>query len=139
MKTKNSFFFLVILVVLISACGSNSTPSTIVSAGLFLDPAGTQPTEKYDARAIFYCVVTLDQPAPETVLKASWVAVETNRSAPNLVIKIEEIEPSSSTVVFELQNEGNFWPTGNYKVYLYINDKEALVIPFEVFHDYFPE
>ncbi len=139
MKTRNSFFLFLILLVLVSACGSSSTPTTIVSADLFLDPAGTQPTEKYDARAIFYCIVTLDQPAPETVLKASWVAVETNRSAPNLVIKIEEAIPTSSTVTFKLQNEGNFWPTGKYSVYLYINGKEADVIPFEVFHDYFPE
>jgi len=55
------------------------------------------------------------------------------------VIKIEEIVPTSSTVVFELQNEGNFWPTGQYKLYLYLDGKEMQVIDFDVYHDYFSE
>ncbi len=121
------------------ACSKVTAQSSIISAGLFLDPEGIQQTEKFDARAVFYCIVTLDQTAPGTILKASWVAVETNRSAPDYVIKIEEIVPTSDTVVFKLQNAGNFWPTGNYKIFLYLDGIETRVIDFEVYHDYFSE
>ena len=139
MKTKSFLLIISIFLVITGACASSENTTTISSADLFLDPEGTLPTEKYDARAIFYCIVTLDQAAPDTILKASWVAVETNRSAPDFVIKIEEIVPTSDTVVFKLQNAGNFWPTGNYKIFLYLDGIETRVIDFEVYHDYFSE
>ena len=139
MKTKSSLLILSIFLVIISSCGSADNSTVISSAGLFLDPEGTQPTEKYDARAIFYCIVILDQSIPDSTLRASWVAVETNRLAPNSVIKIDEIVPTSSTIVFKLQNDGNFWPTGHYKLYLYLDGKEIQEIDFDVYHDYFSE
>jgi len=127
MKTKLLLILLIFLVI-ISSCGSADNSTAISSAGLFLDSEGTQPTEKYDARAIFYCIVMLDQPTPDTVLKASWVAVETNRSDQNFVIKIEDVIPTSATIIFKLENAGNFWPTGQYKIYLYLDGKETQVI-----------
>ncbi|MCD6423997.1 MAG: hypothetical protein J7L35_00690 [Anaerolineales bacterium] len=53
------------------------------------------------------------------------------------MIKIEEIVLTSSTVVFKLENASNFWPTGQYKIYLYLDGKETQVIDFEVYRDYF--
>lgn len=139
MKNKLLVIALAALSVLISACAVPQNPTNLVSAGLYLDPEGNQPTEKYDARAVFYCIVTLDQLAPGTALKASWIAVETNRSASNFVIKIEEIVPTSPKVVFKLENAGNFWPTGKYKIYLYLDGNEIRDIDFDVYHDYFSE
>jgi len=139
MKTNFCFLVISIFLIIASGCGSSSIANTVSSAGLYHDSEGTQPTEKYDARAIFYCIVTLDQLITDSTLRASWVAVETNRLAPNSVIKIDEIVPTSSTVVFKLHNEGNFWPTGHYKLFLYLDGKEIMVIDFDVYHDYFSE
>ena len=136
---KLVLIFLIPLMLLINACGSVGNSTIISSAGLYLDPEGMQPTEKFDARAIFYCKVTLEGSGPDTTLQASWVAVETNRAEPNTVVKIEEIKPSDSTVVFKLQNESNFWPTGIYELYLYVDGNLDRVIQFEVAHDYFSE
>lgn len=138
---NKKIFLLIISILLIfpTGCVSSTSPTSISAAGLYLDPEGIQPTNIFDARSIFYYIVTLDQAAPDTTLKVSWVAVETNRSAPDYVIKIEEVVPDSSTVVFKLQNEGHFWPTGKYKVFLYLNGVETRVIDFEVLHDYFTE
>ena len=130
---------MITLTMVCGACSEIPARSSITSAGLFLDSEGTQPTDKYDARAIFYCTVTLDQPIPDSTLRASWVAIETNRLAPNSVIKIDEIVPTSPTAVFKLHNEGNFWPTGHYKLFLYLDGKEIQVIDFDVYHDYFTE
>ena len=139
MKYKLLVVSLIVLSFLGSACAGSQNPTRLVAAGLYLDPEGSQPTEKYDARAIFYCIVNLDQLAPDTVLQASWVAVETNRSDQNFVIHIEDVVPTSNTVVFKLENAGHFWPTGQYQLYLYLDGKESRVIDFEVYHDYFSE
>lgn len=139
MKNNLLVLALITISILVSACAGSQNPTRLASAGLYLDPEGNQSTEKYDARAIFYCIVTLDQLAPGTALKASWVAAETNRSDQNFVIKIEEVVPTSAAVVFKLENAGNFWPTGRYKIYLYLDGKETHVIDFEVYHDYFTE
>ena len=139
MKYKLLVVSLIVLSFLGSACAGSQNPTRLVSAGLYLDPEGSQPTKIYDARAIFYCIVTLDQLAPATVIQASWVAVETNRSDETFVIKIEDLVPTSNTVVFKLENAGNFWPNGQYQVYLYLDGKETRVIDFEVNHDYYSE
>ena len=136
---KLAIIILIPLLLLINACGSVVNSTMISSAGLYLDPEGLQPTEKFDARAIFYCKVTLEGSGPDTTLQASWVAVETNRAEPNTVIKIEEIKPSDSTVLFKLQNESHFWPTGVYELYLYLDGNLDRVIQFEVAHDYSAE
>jgi|GEM_PF-6226997 len=139
MTKKSTLLILSICLVFISGCVSSGNTTSITSTGLFFDREGTKPTDKFDARDIFYLVVSIDQPVSDSILRASWVAVETNRLAPNTVLKIDEVIPTSSPVVFKLQNEGNFWPTGQYKVYLYQDGKEFQVIDFEVFHDYFSE
>ncbi len=139
MKTISIILIISIFLIISSGCVSSANTTTVSTAGLYLDPEGTLPTDNFDARAVFYCIVTLDQPSPDMTLKASWVAVETNRSAPDYVIKIDEVVPTSSTVVFKLQNAGNFWPTGQYKVFLYLDGMETRVIDFDVHHDYFSE
>ncbi len=106
---------MITLTMVCGACSEIPARSSITSAGLFFDLEGTQPTNKFEAEDIFYCIITLKEPIPDTVLQISWVATDTDRAVSNFVIKIEEIVPTSSTVVFELQNEGNFWPTGHYK------------------------
>jgi len=138
---KVSSILIIVMAVsfILGACVPATDPSSLLSGGLFLDPDGSQPAGKYDARAVFYYIVTLDQPHPDSVLQASWVAVETNRADANYVIKIDEVTPIPDEVVFTLENEGNFWPTGQYRVYLYLDGVEIQTIDFEVFHDYFSE
>jgi len=139
MKKISAALIFSIFLVFVSGCASSRNTTSILSAGLFLEREGTNSTEKYEARDIFYLLVNIDQPDSESVLRASWVAVDTNRLAPNSVISIDEITPTSSPVIFELENAGNFWPTGQYKVYLYVDGKESQVFEFEVHHDYFSE
>ena len=80
-----------------------------------------------------------NQLTPGPGLKTSWAAVEANRSDQKFVIKIEDVIPTSATVVLKLENAGSFWPTGHYKIYLYLDGKETQVIDFEVDHNYFSE
>jgi len=120
------------LILLVSACSGKSSTARVENAGLFKDPAGNQSAEAYGWLDIFYCVVSVADPSPGTTVKASWVAVDTDRTSPNTVIKIEEKAVDSSPVIFELKNEGNFWPTGTYQVYLYLDGNFDRVIDFRV-------
>jgi hypothetical protein len=121
-----------------AACSGQEITPAIRSAGLYLDPEGTQPTDKYAAEDIFYCIVELEDPVPEMVLQISWVAADTDRAIPDYLIKIEEVVPTSSRVVFQLINEGNFWPTGLYKVYLYQDEYEIMILEFDVYWELGP-
>ncbi len=138
MKTMKLVLITAALTILAcSACGSPANPTSISSAGLYIDPEGSQPTDKYDTLSVFYCLVTLDGLQSDKVVQASWVAADTDRAEPDFVIKIEEIRPSITTILFQLQNEGHFWPAGTYALYLYLDGKLDRVIEFEVIHDYF--
>ncbi|MFN2281406.1 MAG: hypothetical protein ACK2TZ_06040 [Anaerolineales bacterium] len=115
-----------------SSCSSSANPDWISQAGLFTDPSGTQPTDSYGWREIFYLVVEFDQPPQEAIIQASWIAVDTTRLRPDTIIKIEEKEAQESPLVFELENAGNFWPEGDYQVNVYVNETLYKEIKFIV-------
>lgn len=130
--------FLTLLLVSLSilaaaSCSSQVDPTWISQAGLYADKGGTQPTDSYNWRDTFYLIVELNDAPPDTVVQASWIAVDTNRLEPDTVVKIDSKE-ARSRLVFEIENGGNFWPTGRYQVNLYLNKTPIMEIPFEV-HD----
>ena len=136
MKKEVLFQLILITAILLTAvsCSSNVNPDWISRAGLYADPAGTQPTDSYGWLDIFYLMIELDNVPPDVVIRASWIAVDTNRLRPDTVIKIEEKEAKTSPLIFELENAGNFWPVGEYQVNIYVNDTPYQEIQFTV-HD----
>ena len=136
MKKKTAFQVLLSSLFLLTAvaCSSKVDPNWISRAGLYTDPAGTRPTDSYDWRDIFYLVIELNDAPQDTIVQASWIAVDTNRLRPEAVLKIEEQPAQSSRIVFKLENAGNFWPVGVYQVNIYLDDTLIQEISFEV-HD----
>ena len=126
------FIILLFSLVLTSACGGKSSSANIADAGLYFDPSGLQPTTTYEWRDVFYCVIHVSGATPETVVKASWVAVDTDRAAPNSVLKIEEKTAGVSPVIFKLENIGHIWPVGSYEVYIYLDGDLDRVLEFNV-------
>ena len=124
--------FLLILTSLVCGCSVSTSDAYINNARLYMDLTGNQQTTTYDWLDVFYCVVHISDSTPETIIKASWIAVDTDRAEPNLVIKIEEKSASNSPVIFHLKNEGNFWPLGSYKLFLYLDGKLDQTIDFNV-------
>ena len=125
---------LFIFLSLISACGGGGNRPQIEQAGLYLDPEGKRPTTSFSWRVPFYLIIKLNQAQDNAVIQASWIAMDTNRLAPETVLHIEEKTPESELVVFDLTNEGNFWPIGDFQVNIYINGKLAQELEFEVYH-----
>ena len=95
------------------------------------DEAGDQRVTSYSQDAIFYAQVDLQNAPDDTVLKAVWTAVEAQDTEPNLVINETEFTTGSGVINFNLSND-NLWPTGKYKVDIYMNDTLSTTLEFEV-------
>jgi hypothetical protein len=122
------------LAILATSCGGGATKPGIEQAGLYLDPEGMEATTSYSWIVPFYLIVKTTNAQENTVIQASWIAMDTNRLEPETVLKIEEKTPDGDQVFFYLTNDGQFWPIGDYQVNLYINGKLAEELKFEVYH-----
>lgn len=120
---------LVMLTIL--ACGFSVSTANIKGAKMARDYDGNQPTTVFAPDETFYCVVELANAPDDTTVKASWTAVEVEGVEPNLFIDETELTTGSGTLHFELSND-NLWPTGKYKVDLYLDGKLERTLDFEV-------
>lgn len=131
-KTVVSLLFTIWVVLAAGSCSSSANLDWIDQAGLYTDPSGTQPTDSYGWREVFYLIVEFDQAPQNALIRVSWIAADTTRLRPDTIIKIEEKEPLESPLVFELENAGNFWPEGDYQVNVYVNETLYKEIKFIV-------
>lgn len=135
---KNAFQVRLLLILtlafLATSCGGGATKPQIEKAALYLDPEGTQATTSFSWTVPFFMIVKLTDAQEDTEIQASWIAVDTNRLDPDTLLKIEKKTPQGDQVFFNLTNEGNFWPIGDYQVNLYINGELAEELKFEVYH-----
>ena len=120
---------LVMLTIL--ACGFSVSTANIKDAKMARDYDGNQSTTVFAPDETFYCIVELANAPDDTTVKAAWTAVEAEGVEPNLFIDEAELTTGSGTLHFELSND-NLWPTGKYKVDLYLNGKLERTIEFEV-------
>ena len=130
---KFQLLVIVAMVLLVSlACGGSFSTAKISDAKLTSDSEGTAETTKFAQDQVFYCIVTLANAPEDTKIKAIWTAVEVEGEQPNLLIDQAEMTSGNQNVfTFNLTNNG-LWPTGKYKVDLYLNDKLDRTLEFEV-------
>jgi len=124
-------FALLALLLASLACEASASTAKIADVWMSADEAGDQRVTSYSQDAIFYAQVDLQNAADDTVLKAVWIAVEAQDTEPNLVITETEFTTGSGVVNFNLTND-NLWPTGKYKVDIYMNDTLSKTLEFEV-------
>lgn len=120
-----------VLMAVSLACEFSASTAKINSATMALDNEGTQPTTTFAPSDTFYCIVDLQNAPDDTVVKAAWTAVDVADTEANTAIDETELTSGSGTLHFELAND-NAWPAGTYKVDLYINDKLAQTVEFNV-------
>ena len=120
---------LAMLVFASLACETSVSTAGISSAKLTTDSAGTAETKTFTPDQTFYLVAELANAPSDTKLKAVWYTVDDAGTATKLAEK--EIVGSDSPVIFNASNS-NAWPTGNYKVELYLNDKLNQTLEFTV-------
>ena len=122
-----------ILVLALSACSFSTSSANISSAKMARDQDGKQPTKTFSPDESFYCIVELSNAPKDTKVRAVWTAVNAEGADPNTKIDEAEATSGSGQLQFNLSNDGP-WPTGDYKVDLYLNDakKPTKKLTFEV-------
>ena len=109
------------LLLALSACSFSASSATISSAKMARDQDGKQPTETFSPDEPFYCIVELSNAPKDTKVRAVWTAVKAEGADPNTRIDEAKTTSGSGQLQFNLSNQGP-WPTGDYKVDLYLND-----------------
>lgn len=119
------------LLVASLACEASASTAKIAEVWMSADEAGDQRVSSYAQDAIFYAQVDLQNAPDDTVLKAVWTAVDVQDTDPDLMITETEFTTGSGVINFNLSND-SLWPTGTYKVDIYMNDTLSETIEFEV-------
>lgn len=132
---KNKFQILIIVfVVMFSmlACEASVSTSKITDAYMTPNEDGTGNFTVFSADQTFYCVVKVANAPEDTTLKAVWTAVDVEGVDPNLLIsEFELTTESENEFTFNLQND-QLWPSGSYKVEIFMNGTLEKTLEFEV-------
>lgn len=129
---KSLFFVVALLVATILACGFSASTANVSDAKMVVDSEGDQSTTVYAQDDTFYAVVQVDNAPDDTAVKAVWIAVDVDDVDPNLVIGDKELV-GGGTLTFSLSNTGGkFWPVGDYKADIYLNDELDRSLQFKV-------
>jgi hypothetical protein len=132
--------FVALFVLPALACQFSASTAKITQAvmatdvqGDNFDPVGV--TDAYPAdQPEFHAVVTVANAPSDTQLKAVWVAVDVGSAAePNSTIDETQLSVEGSrNVDFTLTPNAGGWPSGKYKVDIYLNDKLDRSLTFSV-------
>jgi hypothetical protein len=99
------------------------------------DENGDEVTSTFSDSDVFYAVVDLSNATQDTVVKAVWTAVDAADTDPEYEIQEQALditeESFSGSIYFQLLND-DAWPTGRYRIDLYLNDTPAQSIEFSV-------
>ena len=125
MRHRTTLLFLpvcaALLVLVLSACSFSASSASIEGAEMARDQDGKQPTKTFSPDEPFYCIVELSNAPDDTTLRAVWTAVKAEGANANTRIDEAKTTSGSGQLQFTLSNDGS-WPTGDYKVDLYLND-----------------
>ena len=133
MKVKKFPMLLALMALILStlACEFSASTANISDAWMSTDEDGAERVTVFAQDAEFYAQVDLQNAPDDTTLKAVWIAVEVQDTDPNFVINETEFATGDGLVHFTLSND-NLWPTGKYKVDLFMNGELANTLEFEV-------
>jgi len=122
-----------VLMLALTACNFSASTANISSAKMARDQDGKQPTKTFSPDEPFYCIVELSNAPKDTKVRAVWVADKVEGAKPNTKIDEAKTTSGSGQLQFNLSNQGP-WPTGGYRVDLYLNDakKPTKMLEFEV-------
>lgn len=132
MKKISGFLMLTLVLMFATACSFSFSTANIKEAYMARDTNGTlESVEVYGQDEIFLCVADLANAPDDTVVTASWYAVDVADTEPNFLIDQASITSSSNQLFFDLSNN-MFWPIGTYRVDLAINDEFVQSVNFSV-------
>ncbi len=127
MKTYKPFALLVVAVLILStlACSISSLIGGTPTASNFYmatDNTGGTSTSTYSANQDFYVFFSVSDIPTGTQFEAKWYALNVSGQDASTPFQTTNYtyESGVSQIYFQLTNNGG-WPTGNYKVEVYMN------------------
>jgi hypothetical protein len=132
---RKSLRLLLVLAVLMTAalaCEGSFSTANISDAWMSTDLDGNNRTSIFAADAVFFAQVDLQNAPDDTSVKAVWIAVDVEDTEPNFVMNEFEYLGSDGLIYFQLENPDFLWPTGEYRVDLYLNDELDRSLTFYV-------
>ena len=134
---KKAWLFLagVVVLILLAACSGSSGPVKIQSITLARDDgsgnAGETVTNFSPTDHTFYATITLDHIETGLKVKLTWVAVDAN-GVTNQTIDSSEFTSLAANVVNGKLSLPHDWPTGKYRLDVYLNDSLQQSVNFNV-------
>ena len=135
---KNKYVVLLAVLALVAsslACALGSTELGLTNLRMAFDQDGNNPTTTFAPTDVFYAVADLANAPQGTKVEAKWTAVNAADTEPNLEFQTQTLditeETFTGTIYFQLSNDDG-WPTGQYKVDLYLNGDLAQTAEFSV-------
>ncbi len=120
-----------LLLLAITACNFSASTAKIKEAYTAREVDGKQEaTTTFNQDEVFFLVVNVANAPDDTITKAVWYAVNAEGVEPNMVLKEFEYT-GGGEITFDLSNT-NLWPVGTYKVELFLDDKLAQTLDFNV-------
>ncbi len=96
---------------------------------------GKNATSTFSSSDVLYAVADLSNAPKGTRLDVKWIAVDAENVEPNFEFQNQTLETSEENytgpIHFQLSNAAP-WPTGQYKVDLYLNDELSQSVEFEI-------
>lgn len=138
-KAGKSEFFLSLIFISIFLWQAMAGAAHLISVCTCLDvkmpdisPVNIQDKFNPDAEAI-HAVAVMDKVRPGTIIKGVWVSVDAIET-PNYQIDAAEVQAVSADVRahFALSKPNNGWPTGNYRLDIYVDNKFSTSVPFAI-------
>jgi hypothetical protein len=126
MKNKRLYPILCAVVALLIgnlACNALAGPSGTSNFYMATDKAGTNRTTVFSPTDDFYIFFDVNGVDTGTNFQSRWYALDIEGQDPNVPFQTIDYayEADISNIYFQLTNDGG-WPTGNYKVEVYMND-----------------
>ncbi len=136
------------LVVAAQACGAlpyklqiivqtpAATAMSVSNIRMTTDEDGNNPTVTYSPKQSFIVFVDLKGIPPGAVIEAKWYSVNGTGVTPNTLLNVSDFtfQPGVKNVHFKLNaTGGGGWPTGSYRVEIYLNGVKVDEVPFYVY------
>lgn len=121
----------VAMVIALLACSGSVSTANVAEAWMSADEAGEVRTTSYGPDAVIYAQADLRNAPEDTLIKAVWTAVDVVDVEPGMVISESELTTGSGVVYFTLTNDGP-WPTGAYRVEIFVNAERVQTLDFTV-------
>ncbi len=112
------------ILVAVLACNAMTTAPTVSNIRMTTDSSGKTSTSTYAPGDTFYVFADLSGLSQGSVVEAKWYAIQAQGVNPNAELNTSDYTYQSGigSVYFQLTtSDGSTWPTGSYKVELYLD------------------